>query len=743
MLPQPGFRQGGVRVYANATVLDDGAATCAVPPVVTAGNTTVCVARDDADCFGTTPKKFASPFGYAFVDHYAAFAPAFDRRPYVREASGALLVSVDGSLVGKGCRVSASTSTTTLVDVAHTFADGAVASFGFSLDGLPASYYGIATIEVACGEKTYAHERALHRAPPPPAVTSVVVTQVDHERRALLRDGVPFAMSGWFAGHYSHISAGLPVPGDNFDDGVVVRKQASLVAEWGKQGHTFVRSGGFSNLTHGFEFLDDAHAAGLAVLCNVEVDKLARAVAKIPDSHTGIIPDYAETWAAVRASISAFKDHPAVGGWYACDDCCHMTELDAYGPAEYVALAKIKALIYELDPYHVMFGTVACGETWYWSEEAAGLGIDVVMKEAYGGGMSTMAAYREFPMTYEPLVGMPDPHALGSQPAVEAHAYLGALTAGMFHTNFFVYNPVQAVKWSQSYAASRFAAMTGELLPSFFRGGAALDADAGGTVNPATGGPVKIWASWYAESELCGHAVVVNSASIPTAFAARLPPAVGTTFDAATRIFDEAYDVTLVGNELRDFLDARQAKVYRLGCVAPAPDAANLVAYGDFEQPELIDLNNPGQFFTFRPGASGYDCHNTSVVDDRCRVTSSTAAPKSGRYAAKVNLAGGDVQVFVPLLVTALNASSYAFTYSAMASPGGIALTPGALRGKILKNTCGAALTTAWATCVATVAFDHDLGDFTDFSPLFFSVKSHVAGGGALFLDDLDLRPSS
>ena len=92
VLPQPGFRQGGVRVYANATVLDDGAATCAVPPVVTAGNTTVCVARDDADCFGTTPKKFASPFGYAFVDHYAAFAPAFDRRPYVREASGALLV---------------------------------------------------------------------------------------------------------------------------------------------------------------------------------------------------------------------------------------------------------------------------------------------------------------------------------------------------------------------------------------------------------------------------------------------------------------------------------------------------------------------------------------------------------------------------------------------------------------------------------------------------------------------------
>ena len=34
--------------------------------------------------------------------------------------------------------------------------------------------------------------------------------QVDHSTQALLRDGVSFIMSGWFAGGYGHESVGLP-----------------------------------------------------------------------------------------------------------------------------------------------------------------------------------------------------------------------------------------------------------------------------------------------------------------------------------------------------------------------------------------------------------------------------------------------------------------------------------------------------------------------------------------------------
>lgn len=35
-----------------------------------------------------------------------------------------------------------------------------------------------------------------------------------------------------------------------------------------------------------------------------------------------------------------------------------------YGNVEYVALAKIRDMIRDLDPYRLMFGTIACGETW-------------------------------------------------------------------------------------------------------------------------------------------------------------------------------------------------------------------------------------------------------------------------------------------------------------------------------------------------------------------------------------------
>jgi hypothetical protein len=74
------------------------------------------------------------------------------------------------------------------------------------------------------------------------------------------------------------------------------------------------------------------------------------------------------------------------------------------------------------DPYRLMFGTIACGETWMWQEEGFGLGMDVMMKEGYGGGVGggqfvaegTPKNLRDYPMTLEPLWGMADPGAKGS-----------------------------------------------------------------------------------------------------------------------------------------------------------------------------------------------------------------------------------------------------------------------------------------------------------------------------------------
>lgn len=83
----------------------------------------------------------------------------------------------------------------------------------------------------------------------------------------------------------------------------------------------------------------------------------------------------------VKGNVTMVMDHPAVAGYYACDDCCHMPVLNEYGDIEYRMEAAVKKIIREVDPWRLMFGSIACGETWYWTEEGAGLAMDVMMKE--------------------------------------------------------------------------------------------------------------------------------------------------------------------------------------------------------------------------------------------------------------------------------------------------------------------------------------------------------------------------
>ena len=66
-------------------------------------------------------------------------------------------------------------------------------------------------------------------------------------------------------------------------------------------------------------------------------------------------------------------------------DCCHPGVVQQYGPAQFFTLAKIHAIIRKVDPYHLVFGTVACRVMWMWKDSygSSGLGLDVTMAEAY------------------------------------------------------------------------------------------------------------------------------------------------------------------------------------------------------------------------------------------------------------------------------------------------------------------------------------------------------------------------
>ena len=66
------------------------------------------------------------------------------------------------------------------------------------------------------------------------------------------------------------------------------------------------------------------------------------------------------------SNFSMLKGHQAHGA-YGCDDCCHvMFEEKAW--VEYGNIAKVKDAMMRIDPYHFVFGTIACDNLWMWSE---------------------------------------------------------------------------------------------------------------------------------------------------------------------------------------------------------------------------------------------------------------------------------------------------------------------------------------------------------------------------------------
>jgi hypothetical protein len=278
VLPQKGYKHGGVFVNVSATVLSVDTLRCDKPVgAVTAGNTTVCVhALDDASplrgkqrkaIYGVPNCLALGSYGEANTEHFATFAPAFSRRPYIRETEGALLVRLDASLAGRPLKLTATLNGTTHspLIVQHFTAGSdptATLRIPFDLTTMPPMVTADAEITLTdlATQRSYRHTRAFHRSPRPPA--GAVTLQVDHEHQgALLKDGVRFAMEGWFAGGYNGESAGLPpweTVGWGAGGDLAVLGQASLVTEWGRHGQTFVRAGGwYQNKTETLQFLED------------------------------------------------------------------------------------------------------------------------------------------------------------------------------------------------------------------------------------------------------------------------------------------------------------------------------------------------------------------------------------------------------------------------------------------------------------------------------------------------------
>jgi hypothetical protein len=129
----------------------------------------------------------SGPYTCAYFEHYAAFAPAFGRRPYFGETEGSVIVQTDFALKGQRLALSATVGGVPLfADGGNTsveFEGGRTVRLPFALTKLPARISELVNITVAVlsSGATASKPRRFLRAPPPSTTTGISTIQVDHE----------------------------------------------------------------------------------------------------------------------------------------------------------------------------------------------------------------------------------------------------------------------------------------------------------------------------------------------------------------------------------------------------------------------------------------------------------------------------------------------------------------------------------------------------------------------------------
>lgn len=696
-------------------------------PLLTGGNASLTV--DSINGTG----KLGLPGGRA-VELFALFEPQWGRRPYFRERDAALVLAIDDSLDSASLRVQAILPGGDRIDAAVSAGRVRVP---FSLARLPIAIdniVGITLIHVTDGWNI-TKSRRLIRHPPPPRNSTFVTWQVDHEvGGGLLADGVPFLAQGWFNGGWNHEldgSLGAKYFAQHFDaqEPSFFERQilnlGGIAQEWGKRGVNFVRFQGqvYPNARIGFPveltklYLDLAAQAGVFVIFDCSIDTIAKA---------GFNGTSDQAWQDLLANLTLVRDHPALAGYYACDDCCHVKA--NVNQHEYRGIEQIHNALRSWDPYHLFVGSSACPDVWMWAEGleftkgapagsplVSDVGLDVVMREAYGGGgpggsglspdskgVISERASRYYPMTFAASWDMPAPTNYLTPGAFRAALYDQAIHQSKYSMNNFAFDDDSASDRLIDEAFFTFAMEASELRNSWLaplrEHGADSVEDAQllsveteptctsfphGKIFPTTqlvqdcGSYGRVWQE-RSETDrglgFCAHAVVINPQ--PRAVSITLTLAgLPTSVTSAQRLFDQVYTVNVsTAGVLTDGLAGMSAAVFRFGCkVTPPPGAAqNIVHNGDFEE---VDLSDPRRFCrrgcssvgqSLYPGVGAFAgwrlmhgnpdlpaVFDVQQEDLRASIRPDTADPLHGRHCLRLNLASTSPAILpIPLQET-------------------------------------------------------------------------------------------
>lgn len=181
---------------------------------------------------------------------------------------------------------------------------------------------------------------------------------------------------------------------------------------------------------------------------------------------------------------------------------------------------------------------------------------------------------------------------------------------------------------------------------------------------------------------------------------------------------------------LRDWIGARDANVYRVGCevLDPCVDPVThkplcLVENGNFE---LVDATAPGQLL---PQGSGWYCLQQNTTDDRCRVNADAGDPYEGRYSLVLLVPTAQAQwLAVPSNTKSpgplSNGTTYNLTFAARSSPAGFRLS---LHTGAVPVTPAATNTTA---VVGTLSTEWQVYSYTFRLPLTSPTPPAPGSGG-------------
>ena len=121
---------------------------------------------------------------------------------------------------------------------------------------------------------------------------------------------------------------------------------------------------------------------GFAGMLTAILDEAERSniyVMATPPASTLATTNSTEAREHLISNLTAVKDHPALWGYYICDDCCK-------GFDYMWQLAYVYDLIKAVDPYHLTAGFAECGELQAFQEPH--LSLDAPMRENYRPDMS-------------------------------------------------------------------------------------------------------------------------------------------------------------------------------------------------------------------------------------------------------------------------------------------------------------------------------------------------------------------